>query len=296
MINEEYTISLGAHRKETAPRGTASFPCAAYQGDVQKFVAGQIIPHWHHEIEWFFLLDGHVRVSFIDQEYDLQPRSGYLANSNVLHSVDCMTDQHCHYHSIVFDPSIISGAPGSVFEKSYVRPFLDLGPSMWLFDASDHGTTDIESLFSDAYHAFETEPRGYEFLVRDVLSRLIVQLMDDSALATKQTVIQDLRVKQMLSWLDLHYREHITIEQLAETAGISVRECQRIFSTVLHDTPMKYLLRRRISSAAELLASTSGSILDIATSCGFDSASYFSKQFKTLTGMTPREYRAKHSA
>lgn len=296
MINEEYTISLGAYREENAPRGTAAFPCAAYQGDVQKFVAGQIIPHWHHEIEWFFLLDGAARVSFIDQEYELHPGTGYLANSNVLHSVGCMTDQPCHYHSIVFDPSIIAGAPGSVFEKSYVRPFLDLGQSMWLFDASDNSTPDIKSLFSDAYRAFEAEPRGYEFLVRDALSRLIVQLIDASTFATKQTVIQDLRVKQMISWLDFHYREHITIEQLAETARISVRECQRIFSTVLHDTPMKYLLRRRISSAAELLASTNGSILDVATSCGFDSASYFAKQFKTLTGMTPREYRSKYSA
>ena len=294
MIREEYTISLDSYREENVLRGTAAFPCAAYQGNVQNFVSGQIIPHWHHDIECFFLLSGQIRASFIDQEYELGPGDGYLANSNALHGIACQTEEPCMYRSIVFSPTIVSGAPGSVFEKAYMRPFIEIGRSTWLFDKVAEERADVWELFSQAYDAFEKEPHGYEFVVRSALSRLILRLASASGFVRKQAIVQDHRVKQMLSWLDQHYAEQITIRQIAENAGVSVRECQRIFAATLHDSPTHYLLRRRISAAAELLTSTNTPVSEIGFCCGIDSSSYFSKQFKAMTGMTPREYRAKH--
>lgn len=294
MIHEEYTISLDSSREENILRGTTAFPCAAYQGNVQNFVSGQIIPHWHHDIECFFLLSGRLRVSFIDQEYELGPGDGYLANSNVLHGISCQTTAPCMYRSIVFSPSIISGAPGSVFENAYMRPFMETGKSTWLFSRAAEKGVDVWELFSQAYDAFEKEAHGYEFIVRHTLSQMILRLESNSGFIKRQAIVQDHRVKQMLSWLDQHYAERITIEQIAENAGVSVRECQRIFAATLHDSPTRYLLRRRISAAAELLTSTNTPVSEIGFCCGIDSSSYFSKQFKAMTGMTPREYRAKH--
>lgn len=295
MIKEEYTISLGSYREENALRGTVAFPCAAYHGDVQNFVSGQIIPHWHRDIEWFVLLSGHIRIALVDGEYDLYAGNGYLLNSNALHGVSCQTQEPCRYRSIVFDPAIVAGVSGSVFETAYMRPFMESGKSIWLFDTESGEDTAVKDLFLMAYEAFRQEPRGYEFIVRDALSRMLLLVMDDAYSAKKQTAIQDHRVKQVLSWLDQHYKERVTIEQIAENAGVSVRECQRVFSVALHDSPTKYLLRRRVSAAAELLAKTNASMSEIALQCGFDSASYFSKQFKAITGMTPREYRTRYT-
>lgn len=102
-------------------------------------------------------------------------------------------------------------------------------------------------------------------------------------------------MKQMLSWLDKHYMEEITTAQLADAAGICVRECQRSFSNILHTTPIRYLNRRRITIAAEFLISTDLPVSEIALCCGFDNPSYFAKQFKAITGMTPKDYRKKCS-
>ena len=294
MIHEEYTILIGSYREESIQRGTAAFPCAAYQGDVQNFVSGQISSHWHHDLECFFLLSGQVRASFIDRDYDLQAGNGYLVNSNALHGISCLTEEPCRYRSIVFSPAVVSGAPGSVFENAYVRPFMESGKSTWFFDGTGPADRRGWDLFSQAYDAFEKEAYGYEFDVRSALSQLILQVAGDGGAARKQTVVQDYRVKQMLSWLDQHYAERITIEQVAENAGVSVRECQRIFAAALHDSPTRYLLRRRISAAAEMLTATNTPVSEVGLCCGIDSSSYFSKQFKALTGMTPREYRARY--
>ena len=98
-------------------------------------------------------------------------------------------------------------------------------------------------------------------------------------------------MKQMISWLDEHYMEMITVGQLADAAGICVRECQRTFAGILHTSPMQYLNRRRITAAAELLISTELSVSEVGFRCGFDNPGYFAKQFRRMTGMTPKKYR-----
>ena len=102
-------------------------------------------------------------------------------------------------------------------------------------------------------------------------------------------------MKQMLCWLDEHYTEMITTAQLAEAAGICIRECQRSFANILHMSPTQYLNRRRITAAAELLLSTDLPVSEIGLCCGFDNPSYFAKQFKRITGMTPKTYRKKQN-
>ena len=140
----------------------------------------------------------------------------------------------------------------------YVRPFTEQGAPIWLLRPDDKcGSPSIAELFGMAHYACENEPEGYEFSVRDALSRILLQLKGRSRENSGRLAAQqELRMKQMLSWLDEHYSDPVTVSQLANAAGICVRECQRLFSNFLHDTPMQYLARRRIAAAAELLAST----------------------------------------
>lgn len=104
--------------------------------------------------------------------------------------------------------------------------------------------------------------------------------------------VQQARLKQILGWIDRHLENPITLRDLADCAGVSPRECQRMFRRYLHCRPMEYLCQRRLLVAAEQLAATSFSVTEIALQCGFSSPSYFSKQFKRLVGQTPAAYRA----
>ena len=55
-----------------------------------------------------------------------------------------------------------------------------------------------------------------------------------------------------------------------------------------------YIMNERIELAKKLLASTAQTIQSVSDSCGFSSTSYFHKQFKRVTGMTPQQYKAIH--
>ena len=83
----------------------------------------------------------------------------------------------------------------------------------------------------------------------------------------------------------------LAIPDVARYAGVSKRQLERMFNTHLKDSPSGYYLKIRLRRARYLLQQTSNSIIDIATSCGFSSASHFSRAYKKHFGKSPREDR-----
>jgi len=293
MLSTNNTILLlRDNGKEILKCGTPDFSCNAYVGDVHNYAGGGISLHWHNELEMFVLDEGNVQILFADHSYALQPGEGYFANSDVLHGIVCNTEQPCRFRSVLFDRSIISGCPESVFEKKYVDPFVKGGASFWVFTMKNESSALAVSLFNGVFHACELEPEGYEFTVRDELSRILLLLTgygENSAVRIE--TIQEQRLKKMLNWIDEHYMEKVSVKQIAAAAGICVRECQRTFVAVIQDSPIKYLMRRRIIIAADLLRSSNAAGSEICAQCGFESQSYFTKQFRLIMGVTPKQYR-----
>jgi AraC family transcriptional regulator, melibiose operon regulatory protein len=295
MLSTVYSIPLNEHKEENVERGTAYFPCSAYTGEVHQFITRSLPPHWHREMEMFVLDEGMVRITTVNGDFELHPGDGYFVNSNILHGIYALTEMPCRFHSIVFDPAIIAGAPGSAFDLLYIRPFIEHASPIWsLSQDNSDSSPDIFLSFENAYQACAMEQEDYEFIVREALSRIILKLKNkQNHLQTPQTSQQELRIKDMLTWIDAHYADSVTVTQLADSAGISVRECQRSFSATLHTSPMNYLMNYRIAAATELLRTTNLPITEIALRCGFESPSYFTKQFKSLIGKSPRQYRFK---
>lgn len=95
-------------------------------------------------------------------------------------------------------------------------------------------------------------------------------------------------IKYMEEQLDEPYSQ----AELAEKAHLSTRQLERLFQKYLHTTPTRYYLKLRLQRARDLLRQTSLSILSVALSCGFVSASHFSKCYRDIYGRPPRHERA----
>jgi transcriptional regulator GlxA family with amidase domain len=97
-------------------------------------------------------------------------------------------------------------------------------------------------------------------------------------------------VQRAISYLEEHAHEAITIDDVAEAAGISTRGLQYAFRRALDMTPTDYLRRRRLEGAhAEMAAGTTASVGEIALRWGFASASRFAKHYRDAYGRTPRQ-------
>lgn len=98
-------------------------------------------------------------------------------------------------------------------------------------------------------------------------------------------------VKRAIAYLQQHYARSISRWELAQDVGVSEDYLSRVFNQELSLSPWEYLNRYRIYQAKELLHRSNDSIGSIAQQVGFQDQRYFSRVFRKLTGVGPKEYR-----
>ena len=101
----------------------------------------------------------------------------------------------------------------------------------------------------------------------------------------------DERFAKTIDYIQENYAEPLRIPDLARMAGLSSGQFERRMKGIFHISAVHFLIKTRIHQASLALANEDHSIADIALSCGFCDQSALSRQFKQLTGLTPREYR-----
>jgi len=102
-----------------------------------------------------------------------------------------------------------------------------------------------------------------------------------------------LGIDRVRDYIDRHYGKPLTVEALAQLAGLSTFHFIRAFRASAGSTPHRYLRQRRLEQAKELLTTTSVPITEICDRVGFQSLGSFSALFKSTTGESPSDYRAK---
>ncbi|WP_203582088.1 helix-turn-helix domain-containing protein [Microbacterium hibisci] len=97
-------------------------------------------------------------------------------------------------------------------------------------------------------------------------------------------------VRRAIAFIEAHAHEPITVDDVAEAAGISTRGLQYAFRRALDQTPTDYLRRQRLAGAhAEMEQGAAAGVADIAHRWGFSSASRFARHYREAYGRTPRQ-------
>jgi len=96
--------------------------------------------------------------------------------------------------------------------------------------------------------------------------------------------------------IDAHFADELDLDRLARVAGVSKYHFARSFEAVYRETPIRYLTRRRIERAQDLLRSANLTITEICMLVGFSSLGSFSARFSELVGESPSAYRARWAA
>jgi transcriptional regulator GlxA family with amidase domain len=96
---------------------------------------------------------------------------------------------------------------------------------------------------------------------------------------------------QLYEWALLNLHQPLTVDELAQQAGVSRRTLIRRFKTETGRPPMRWILEARLSHARELLESTDLTVVAVAHRCGLGSAANFRALFKEHVGVPPSTYR-----
>jgi AraC-like DNA-binding protein len=99
------------------------------------------------------------------------------------------------------------------------------------------------------------------------------------------------RLHTLLQYIENNYYERITTKELASLSFITEEHLCRFFKKTVGKTVSEYVNQYRVEKAAILLANTEDAIGNIGATVGFEDTNYFTRVFKRVKGVTPREYR-----
>lgn len=99
------------------------------------------------------------------------------------------------------------------------------------------------------------------------------------------------KLSEAVALMEANIEEPLSTDEIAQLAGVSRRQLERLFKQYLGSLPSRYYLELRLKRARQLLLDTNHSIVQVGLMCGFSSGSHFSTAFGALFGNTPREER-----
>ena len=100
-------------------------------------------------------------------------------------------------------------------------------------------------------------------------------------------------IVRVVRHIKTHYKKKIQLEEMAAMACLGISQFSVLFRRQTGQSPMAFLIGIRLKKAMEMIFSTDLKIYEIANACGFDSVSYFNRQFRAAYGVTPLSCRRK---
>lgn len=132
---------------------------------------------------------------------------------------------------------------------------------------------------------------GHLFLFIDSFIRSV-----SSSGVIRGNSLRDFYIKEAFSYIEQNFQNSISVEDIAAACGLNRSYFGKIFHENTGKSPQEFLISYRMSKATELLRLTELSIADIGKAVGYPNQLHFSRAFKNVYGISPRQWRNEHVA
>ena len=250
--------------------------------------------HWHSYFEITYVQEGQGNYSVNGQEYMMKPGDIIIFNNVEAHGWKLMGED-MKLLVMIFSPEFVAEKL-SVFDSEYLKPFVERGSNFKNRIGSEEPVShEIRKGIREIYAEWQQQKEGDPLMIKANILRILTMLIrtyqDESKsgemLKEKKSAMK--RLEQAISYIDHHYSEKITLDEVAAAAYMSSNYFSSYFRKVTGISFSEYVTRIRISHARELLRDTDKSVTEIAMECGFHNISNFYRLYKKQVGKPPRD-------
>lgn len=227
----------------------------------------------------FIVLSGAGTLSYEGQTYQLHSGDCVFIDCRKAYSHSTSDDlwslQWCHFYA----PSL-----PAVYEKYKERGGRPV--------SHPDDLTPFTSLLADLYDLASSSDYIRDMRINEKLGTLLTLLMEQSWHPESVTVSRKrLELSAVKDNLDEHYTDKISLDDLADRFFINKFYLSKIFKATYGTTVNNYLIAKRITRAKQLLRFTDMTVDEVGDAVGIVDANYFSRMFRKVEGISPREYR-----
>ncbi len=152
-------------------------------------------------------------------------------------------------------------------------------------------SADYPWIFEQIIREIQLHRVNYEELVKILFIQILLMINRNTTEANHVEHKMISEIEKAVHYFNDNYSMDISVEKYAKEHFMSVNWFINCFKIITTQTPMQYILSRRISAAKGYLEKTDMSVTEISSAVGYDNATYFSRMFKKHVGMSPGEYR-----
>jgi AraC-like DNA-binding protein len=252
---------------------------------VVRYQSGSFDTHYHRHLE--LIVVNADRGSNVIAGERTTFRRGQIYRLGMFHPhrIEAKPGEQCDYFNVTFLPEALSGSGVGVTEM--LQPFYETAvhPPVALDDRTYERVVSICGAIIDEI----ANPDRYSATIVLGEFRVLLGLVTRSAGGGERTI--DPRVQRVLRIISERYADPLETRELAGLVGTSASRIAQLFREHTGTTIRAALLRRRLTEAKRLLATTDTPITAVLYEAGFNDVSYFNRSFRRDTGRTPREFR-----
>ena len=291
------TILVDSARRELEKHGTETFPMTVNHDDLWSFEGKNVPIHWHNDLEINLIREGEAVFQVYQKSYRVRTGEGFLLNRNVPHSCSSPGNEHVRYSTILVRPDFLYGDFGSDVERKCFQPFLQNSaiPCIYLTGFDENGKEILQKL-NQVEEAFDRKRFCYELKIKGLLCEAFAMILYGHRQELTKFVPanpQELeRLEKMLNYLNMHFTEVISLQDLADQVHLSREVCCRLFKKMTGKTITGYLEEYRVNKSFSLVQSGQYSMTQITEMVGFSNPSRFASAFRKRFGCNPGEYNS----
>lgn len=272
-----------------------AFPSYIYNGYIYMGCTWERVPHYHEDVELISVYSGEMAYMVDGTYITLKKGDTLFVNSGKIHYSIATEKRVTQYIIAVMHPKIICSSPA--VEDKAVNPIIsDRHVPFVHFKADDFDAALIQQFMVE----MEREAKGSEFLITKYFFQIwdiVMHRFTDAYRVHISSMTEEdnhnAKLKTMMFFIDEHYKEKITLREIAAAGGVSQTLCNQIFHKYTEKSPIEYLMHFRCRKVADLLQTGTMPMTEIADVTGFSGASYMAETFKKNFNMTPSEFKKK---
>ena len=245
--------------------------------------------HDHSAVEILLTLEGMVTYTIEDKIYQVRKGEILIVPPDTLHSLT-MGEGSSRYLFLFESDAIMTMRDIKSMAMYFHKPF-------HLRDGSDAHVR-IRELLLRAREAYEKRELMWNTMCYSCILRVYATLGQRYLSGIKPRTGDNMRnmdsevINAVMTYINNHYREELSLEDVAKFAGFSRYYFSRSFKRQTGYSFKDYLCQKRLQVAMDLLIRTNRSMRDVAIESGFGSVATFNRVFREKKGCTPTQYRA----